>query len=212
MIGKWINKKENKKLIVFYNGWGMDENILTNFNHQDFDVYTLNNFNIERPITENFSTYSEKHLIAWSLGVFFANFDSNNFNQKIAINGTLNPIDKNEGILPEIFDGTINTWNEKNREKFYLRICGNTENYQKFLQIAPNRDYNEQKEELIFIKNEIEKANNRNETFNKSICGLGDNIFSVKSQKNFWKNIAIEVNIPHFPFFFFNSWNEIIEL
>ena len=35
---KWLNKKENKNLIVFFNGWGMSEKAVS---HLDFDGYDV---------------------------------------------------------------------------------------------------------------------------------------------------------------------------
>ena len=36
---KWINYKNNKKLIIFFNGWGMDENVVKHFSPEDYDVF-----------------------------------------------------------------------------------------------------------------------------------------------------------------------------
>ena len=38
---KWLNKQENKNLIVFFNGWGMDEKVVQHLKFCDFDVLTF---------------------------------------------------------------------------------------------------------------------------------------------------------------------------
>ena len=35
---KWLNNVKNKKLIIFFNGWGMDENVVKHLDCEDYDV------------------------------------------------------------------------------------------------------------------------------------------------------------------------------
>ena len=35
---KWLNRRENKKIILFFNGWGMDENVVKHLDSEDYDV------------------------------------------------------------------------------------------------------------------------------------------------------------------------------
>ena len=36
----WLNKKNNKKLIIFFNGWGMDDSAIVHLSPEDYDVLT----------------------------------------------------------------------------------------------------------------------------------------------------------------------------
>ncbi len=35
---KWLNKQNNKKLIIFFNGLGMDENAVNHLDTEDYDI------------------------------------------------------------------------------------------------------------------------------------------------------------------------------
>ena len=35
---KWLNRENNDKLIVFFNGWGMDECVVKHLYPDDYDV------------------------------------------------------------------------------------------------------------------------------------------------------------------------------
>ena len=43
---KWLNKKGNKNLIVFFNGWGMDKKVVEHLLFDDYDVLTFYDYRI----------------------------------------------------------------------------------------------------------------------------------------------------------------------
>src|SRR5690554_4753505 len=125
---KWLHKSQNSSCILFFNGWGMDEHAVSHLNSEGFDVCMMYDFNPLEQIPNIFDSYTKLYLVAWSLGVYAAGFALYNsplhFEKKIAINGTGEPIDDRYGIPEQIFTTTLNTWNEKNRERFNIRMCG----------------------------------------------------------------------------------------
>ena len=42
---KWLNRNNNQKLIVFFNGWGIDENIVKHLDCEDYDVLMFYDYN-----------------------------------------------------------------------------------------------------------------------------------------------------------------------
>ena len=146
---KWLNRGKNNKIILFLNGWGMDENVVNHLDSEDYDVlmfYDYNSLDTDFDF-ELLEAYYEKNLIAWSMGVMVATkilpltrhfvtpspargegmgFQTGNLSTcvappargegiKVAINGTLRPIDKEYGIHPKIYDLTIKGFNEKRK-------------------------------------------------------------------------------------------------
>ena len=69
---KWLNKGvNNSKLILFFNGWGMDENVVKHLDCENYDVlmfYDYNTLNTDFD-WDLLDVYPEKNLIAWSMGV-----------------------------------------------------------------------------------------------------------------------------------------------
>ena len=42
---KWLNRGENNKIILFFNGWGMDENVVKHLDCEDYDVLMFYDYN-----------------------------------------------------------------------------------------------------------------------------------------------------------------------
>lgn len=206
----WLNKNNNSKLIVMFNGWAMNE---TAFKHLDFEDYDILIFQNYKNLNFDFDKfkYNEKYLICWSMGVFAVNKFKNIFNsfdKKIAINGTKKIIDNNFGIPEKIYDLTLKTLNKENLEKF-IKNMSISEEFYKNLKIS--REIEDLKEELIAIQktvleNEID--------FNKAIISKRDKIVPFKNQLNFWKNQKdVEICLTdggHYPFESYKNWSEII--
>jgi biotin synthesis protein BioG len=205
---KWLNCNKNKKLIVFFNGWGMDEKIVENLSCSNYDVlvfYDYRNLNIE---SFDFSIYEEKILIAWSMGVYVCNYFYDlfkNFDKFIAINGSLKPIDDEFGIPKMIYNLTVDNFNELSCSKFMKKISSSVD-----LKSYVTRNLDELKEELIFIRDL--KINNYLE-FNKVYISLKDRIFPPKNLINFWQNKNVEiVNLEtgHYIFDKFKNWSDLV--
>ena len=202
---KWLNQKNNPKIILFFNGWGMDENVVKHLDCEDYDVLMFYNYNtLETDFDwDLLNIYSEKNLIAWSMGVMVGGKYLDKLGalkQTVAINGTLKPIDENYGIHPKIYDLTIKGFNEKGRKRFIDSM------FNKTIDINCNREIDEQHSELIALKNY--QANEAFE-YNKVLISDNDKIIPTKSQVAFW---GIEPNLKggHCPFFHFKKWSELL--
>jgi len=198
----WLNKKENKELIVFLNGWGMDEKVIQHLKTEDIDVLDLFDYREFDFKKIDFHNYEKKYLICWSMGVYVSSLFYEifkNFDKKIAIAGTTKIIDDDYGIKKKIYDLTIR---KLNPEAFL-------ENMKCHIEFSRSKE--ELKEELISIKNlKIEKEME----FDGAIIPLEDVIVPYKNQVNFWekqKNCEIiKINSAHFVFNCYNSWRELL--
>mgnify|MGYP004581321793 CR=1 FL=1 len=102
--------------------------------------------------------------------------------------------------LPSMFETTKNLIND-----FF-----NNMGYSDF--IPPKRDFDNQLEELKFIKDFYFK-NNFNANFDKIIIGKKDIIIPFKNQKRYWENNnTIILDSGHYVFNLFNSWEDIINV
>ena len=205
---KWLNKSENKKLIVFFNGWGMDEKVVAHLNYSDFDVLMFYDY-LNTQIHEfDFSNYDYKVLIAWSMGVYVCNIFYDKlkyFNKFIAINGTQKPVDDDYGIPQLVYNLTVENFNELSSAKFMKKITTEVD-----LKEYTSRQTEELKQELISIRDlKIEKYLN----FNKAIISTKDRIMPYKNQLKFWQEKGvekIELNAPHYIFNLYKNWDELI--
>ncbi len=204
----WINKQNNKNLIVFFNGWGMDEKIVSRLKCNDFDVLVFFDYeNFEIPDFD-FLIYENKYLICWSMGVYVCNYfyeKFKSFNKFIAINGTQKPIDDNYGIPETAYNLTIDNFNELTCSKFMKKISSTVD-----LKEYCSRNIDELKNELIKLKElKVQKYLN----FDKAIISIKDRIFPYKNQMNFWsakKTKILEISSSHYVFDLFENWSDLL--
>ena len=126
-------------------------------------------------------------------------------NKKIAINGTIKPIDDNYGILKKIYDLTIKGFNQSSCEKFVKRMFVETTAFSPFL---PKRTLEELKNELISLK-----TYNGDENFSFDLVYISeyDKIITPKNQLNFWNKRnekILMLDCGHFPTSIFENLNE----
>ena len=220
MRTKWIDKNGKDKCILFMNGWGCDENPMKTLNTNEYDILTCYDYRdilLPKEVNRLFENYAEIHLVAWSLGVYVSNLILNQykelFSSKIAINGTLSPIDNLKGIRPAVFQGTIDGLNERNLEKFWMRMCGGRSAFNLFKTNKPQRKLDEQKEELITLQKIIQNHFIDWNVFDSVLIGSNDMIFTSDNQNNAWGGVLkiIERDYSHFCFDRWKSWDELIE-
>ena len=201
---KWLNLKKNREVIIFFNGWGMDESVMKHLNYGSYDVlmfYDYNTLDTDFDF-KSLEKYEKKYLIAWSMGVMTASLFDINYDRKIAINGTLKPIENNYGIPERIYDLTIRGFNEKGRERFIKSMFGAE------CTTLPDikRELENQKSELSALKN---YSGNQNFKYDKVILSSNDKIIPTKNQSAFW-NIEPNLEGGHSPFLLFKSWEELL--
>lgn len=196
----------------------MDEKAVSHLSSGVFDVACFSDHSQIELSIEEFQPYSDLHVIAWSLGVFAAEHYLSNTSLKIrsalAINGTIQAIDDNSGIPENVFLNTLKNWDERNRTKFEMRMFGGRQNWSNANAMLPNRATNNQKEELAALLQLFNNDKPRKLKWDHVIVGRQDLIFPYDSQKNFWETRAHikELDIPHFPFIVFNSWEQLMAI
>lgn len=203
---KWLNRKFTDNLIIFFNGWGMDENVVKHLNHENVDVVMFYDYNdLETDFKLPFE-YKSIKLVAWSMGVMIASIVMPllkiNLEHSVAINGTLFPIDAEYGINPKIYDLTVNSFNENVRNQFVRNMFTNKDT-REFELI---RTLDNQKSELIALK---KYKSNTDFKYDRVLISDNDKIIPTKNQVNYWK-IGPNLKGGHCPFFSFKSWGEIL--
>ena len=221
MKSVWLNKQNNKNLIVFFAGWSFDEKPFIALNYTDYDVlvvYDYNSLFIPEDL-KDFLGYENKTLITWSMGVFVACKLKDlfaDFNKKIAINGTTSPVDDTYGIPVRMFELTLKHAQKGLEGKFYQNLFPTEEEYQLYSSYPVQRSIENRVSELENLYTLIKNENNLESVgfYDLAIVSDFDKIIPPKNQIECHnKNLTPVITVPygHFPYYHFASWKEIIE-
>lgn len=213
----WLNKKDgNKKLLLFFGGWSFDYKPFERLACNDYDVLMLYDYN-DLSIPIEILGYEEYFLITWSMGVFVAYLLKEKlpeFKEKIAINGTPFPVDNEKGIPIKTFDLTLKYVDTGLQGKFQRNLFKTEEDFQKYLQSPVAREIPNQASELVSLKKLIDKTDvDYKKYYNRAIISNTDKIIPTRNQHNCWDNVCpvVVLNSGHFPFYDFESWNDILK-
>jgi pimeloyl-[acyl-carrier protein] methyl ester esterase len=214
----YIRRREkNKKLIVFYGGWGSDENIFLPMINDEFDFILFYNYSADDPlILPETKTYDKIILIAWSLGVWAAEYFLPKTGIRpdltIAVNGTPLPADKRYGIPLRIIEGTLNNITEENVGKFYLRMFGCKKVFNDNIDKIPKRSLKSLHDELRWIYNRIMEQKDPGFSWDYAITSINDRVYPSKNLEAFWSaqpcTSHIRLSLPHY---FFHQWSSFLD-
>jgi len=125
-----MHRHSRQALIVFCNGWGMDDRPFRHLEADRCDVLMLWDYRQMTPVPDIVALagqYAEIYLVGWSMGVWAGQrmFSPvrEHFQAAIAVNGTLCPIHDRFGIPEATIAGTLRNFSEVSRDKLYLRMC-----------------------------------------------------------------------------------------
>ncbi len=216
----WLNNQNNKNLIVFFAGWSFDETPFKFLDCKDYDVLIVYDYNEIKPLNifQQFNQYENKILITWSMGVFAAYILKNffeNFDYKIAINGTVTPVDNESGIPVKMFELTLKHAEIGLAGKFYKNVFKTIEEFEKYMKNPAQRTIENRISELEKLY-ELIKTTEINYTnfYDIAFVSEDDKIIPPQNQKNSHdkNNVTVKnLSTGHFPFYQFNSWDEIIK-
>lgn len=183
----------NRRLLLFFAGWGMDANPLSTLHRDGYDTLILWNYASPSFPTDIVERYDEICVMAWSFGVYHASqFISDNpelpITRTIAVNGTLQPIDDENGIPTDIFEGTRQNMSERNLTKFYRRMCKDADSFSEFSSVRPRRDADELAKELECIWHRWEQLGHSGSIGQWDAVYISDDdrIIPTSNQMNAW--------------------------
>ena len=206
---KWLNKQNNKQLILFFNGWGMNEDAVRHLAFDDTDVLILYDYNSLEVDLSEIKKYSEVNVIAWSMGVMAAGIVLKpiikEINKITVINGTLKPIDDKYGIPQKIYNLTIQHFSDESAEKFAKNMFENGLSHN-FKLRKPMENI---KNELVSLQKYADTQEVYEFVPTKIYISKKDKIIPPKHQSAFW---GIDTNFEggHYIFDKFKKWSELL--
>ena len=218
MLYHWLNKQNNRRLIVFFAGWSFDYKPFEYLKCGDYDVLFMYDYSdISNNSLPDLKGYENKYLITWSMGVYTAYKIRNilpDFDKKIAVNGTVFPVCNEYGIPDKPFLLTLKHAEKGLEGKFYRNIFDNDTEYERYMTSPVQRS----KENSVTELNRLyERIRNDTKIYEKyydfAYISENDKIIPADNQRNFWLKYETDfalLDSGHFPFYNYSAWNELI--
>jgi hypothetical protein len=216
----WQVRQGQPRLLVFFNGWGMDERLLGMVEPPAgkdlLAVCDYTDMQGADAVRAAVASYPAADLVAWSMGVWAAAtvFGSagTRFENAVAVNGTGRPIDNEYGIPAGLFHATLDSFSERARDSFFRRMCDGRDACGEFLPHAPLRDVEDQRRELLALARDAGEGLQPPGPFTSAVVGTRDRIMPPENQLRYWRGVipCRSANLPHLPFSQRLGWREIL--
>ncbi len=218
MIANWLRHTESaSKLIVFFNGWGFAQNVVAHLKiNADTNLLVVSDYRDLDSNLIDFEPYKHRSVIAWSFGV--ANYAAwqqtrpDIFDTKIAINGTLQGVNRQLGIPKKVVQHTIDTLNMESYREF-LNRCFNATCISDLANLTPAISDSEleiKKHELQSIKNR-DYSKNQTSKWDHIWISKQDRIFPCKNQIRAWQDHQYSIiDAAHAPFSLWTDWQDLL--
>ena len=218
MHSQWLHRMGHPSLIIFCNGWGMDERPFRPLTSLAYDVLMLCDYrriSTIPDIPKLLQRYQEVSLVSWSMGVWIGQslFSSCSelFKMKVAINGTLCPIHDELGIPVDILVGTAQNFSEDSRQKLYKRMCRDRECCSVLQNNLPGRSLESQRQELEVLLEMCDCQQGKEGIYSHVIIADRDFIMPTANQIQFWKERSARIlHAQHFPFYLWPTWDALL--
>lgn len=192
----------SSRLILFFAGYGMDCTPFSGLGKEGYDTMVVYDYTDYCFDSRQLGKYKEIVVIAWSMGVFFADRviasdPSLPFTKTVAVNGTLVPVDDERGIPPSLFLKTAEMMTDEAVGKFYRRVCGGHEAMSRLMPEFPARNAADMKAELLSIYKTVVSSghSHREDLWDEIFISSRDLIFPVTNMKRAWKEAGERVTI-----------------
>ena len=121
---RWLKQNKAADVIVVFGGWAVGPDVFAHLAGPQDLLFASDYRNLDAELPD-LSGYQNVTLIAWSFGVAaYAHWQKDRpdpFDRKIAVNGTLAPVDEARGIPPAVLAKTAEGLSEQSFAQFLRR-------------------------------------------------------------------------------------------
>lgn len=226
MQAVWITRTPDsdpapkRGVVVFAAGWAGSDELARHLTLPEgygllclFDYRTLPAAAEVGELYAQIAPYRNKHLIAWSFGVWAAAqiFGDSplHWDTATAINGTPLPISDDYGIPRRAFAVTVRSIGGAGTVKFLERMCGTPEILREYYRHRSTRPLEEIYDELLSLQREALATGSgalpAPGFWTVAVIGGRDAIFPPENMARYWAEAGVPVTtdetMPHYPLF-----------
>ena len=204
----WLKQSEGaSRVLVVFGGWAIGAEVFSSLQSHD-DILFISEYRDLDYALPDLSHYHHRILVAWSFGIAsYCHWQAKNkdvFERKIAINGSMIPIDREKGIPPQAMQKTIDTLSNASFQIFLTRAHN--------AKVAEIKiDVGAREAELIAV---LERGAAPAQQWDRIWLSQKDRIFPPANMERAWAQQAHAVkriDEPHVPFHHWQNWDEVID-
>lgn len=201
---RWLKQTGSPEAIVVFGGWAVGPEVFDNL-AGDQDILFVSDYRDLSADLPDLSGYEQVSLLAWSFGVaaygHWQHGRLDPFQRRIAVNGSLTPVDRERGIPPVVMQKTIETLSAASYLRFITRVFGAG-------QPEAAIDIAARQEELRAV---AARGAAPDPGFDHVWISEKDKIFPAANLKRAWAGHSISsLAAPHMPFAEFSRWQELL--
>lgn len=221
-------KKGAPDLLLIFGGFGLDHNLFEHLDPGNRDVLVISKYGrltLNPAEQAALLAYRTVDVAAWSFGVWvFAQagrFLDGKPGRRLAIAGSLWPVDRERGIAPAIFQRTLAQFNEAGRAGFYRNFFTDEADYERFAGLPFGRTLADQQAELAWFAAQFSEQANlvapppgpESGLFTKVLIPAQDRIIPARAQRLAWSGwpTAELPDSGHCPFLTWSRWQEAFD-
>lgn len=201
---RWIRQNGAERAVVVFGGWGFGPAPFAGLSG-DVDVLFSDDMTDLPPVLPDLTGYRGVDAVAWSFGVatmghWMARHDAA-FARKVALCGSLNPVDRAVGIPPRSFALTLRTLSPDSFANFANRCCDTPP-------ALPPAD-------IAALATQLSAVQSRGPApdpgFDRIWIAERDQIFPPANLARAWDGQPVRhIDAPHAPFAALASWQGVL--
>ena len=194
----------NREVIVVFGGWAVGPEVFQHLEGPQDVLFASDYRDLEAELPD-LTGYERVNLLAWSFGVSaYAHWQQGRadpFQRKVAVNGSLTPVSRTEGVPPVAMAKTAETLSQEAYQLFLARVFGASQP-QAVIEVEPRRA-------------ELQAVARRGDApavdFDKIWLSRRDKIFPAANLHRAWAGCNVQdIDAPHAPFDHFSSWEDLL--
>ncbi len=200
MNGRWLHHAGQDEAVVVFGGWAVGPAPFAAL-PKDREIYFLDDYRDLNAALPDLSGYGAVDLVAWSFGVaaygHWQTQSSVQFRHRVALCGSLTPVDRRQGIPPLAYRRTVEGLNHASYQQFRSRVFGREQG-------EADIDVKARRDELCAVEARGAAPATH---FDKIWIAQRDSIFPVQNMQCAWGGQGpCVIDAPHAPFDHFPSW------
>ncbi|UWQ36184.1 DUF452 family protein [Leisingera aquaemixtae] len=202
---RWLKQNSAAEAIVVFGGWAVGPEVFWHLDGPQ-DILFASGYGDLGAELPDLSGYDHVSLLAWSFGVAaYGHWQQGRpdpFRRKVAVNGSLKPVNRSAGIPPAVFRKTAETLSLESFQSFLTRVFGQP-------QTPEPLDVEARRSELMAVERRGDAPQTR---FDRIWISSGDKIFPPANLQRAWAGQAVRlIDAPHAPFGQFATWEALLQ-